>query len=291
MLKTFVAASFIAVIAAPFNALAGRYEMPETTVVDMPTASNGVDYELFVFAPPACAEPDARCPTLYLLDAEYSFPLAAAIIDHLSARGRIDPVIAVSIAYKDKSHYRLNRTRDYTPYHVKSGGYGEEFQKVSGGGGEFLRVIEKEIIPVVEARFGETRRRGLVGDSYGGLFATYAFETARTLFDDYIIVSPSLWYADGKIVKDVEKSCAKGRNAAAARVILEVGAYEEQPENGHAMVSDLARLNSVMKACASRDVETYYRVFDDETHASVFPAALSTGLRRLFAPAPSEAAQ
>jgi len=48
------------------------------------------------------------------------------------------------------------------------------------------------------------------------------------------------------------------------------------------MVSDLSRFNDLLKSCGARKTETYFRVFEDETHASIFPAALSTGLRKLF---------
>lgn len=65
-------------------------------------------------------------------------------------------------------------------------------------------------------------------------------------------------------------------------VYLGVGSWEEQPEGSYAMVSDL---NAFAEALAAHDdpnliLET--RVFDDETHASIYPAVLSTGVRHLF---------
>lgn len=259
------------------------YSMPDTRVLKLPTALNGVDYELYIYEPAKCREENAACPVVYMLDAEYSFPLAAAMIDHLSARGRIKPVVAVSIAYQDKTQYRLNRTRDYTPVNFPTGGYGPEYQKQSGGGPAFLKAIEKEIMPAAEkAIAAEVSSRALVGHSYGGLFASYVWNERPTLFDDYIIVSPSLWYADGKYLAETEKNCDGKKSPKESRLVLEVGAYEDQPENNRAMVSDLSRFNDLMKTCNARKTETYFRVFEDETHASIFPAALSTGLRKLF---------
>ncbi len=259
------------------------YSMPDTKVIELPTASNGVDYELYVYEPPTCREANASCPVVYLLDAEYSFPLAAAMIDHLSGRGRIKPVVAISIAYQDKTQYRLNRTRDYTPADFPTGGYGPEYQKHSGGGPNFLEILERQILPAAEAAISaRVASRALVGHSYGGLFAAYAWNARPHLFDDYIIVSPSLWYAEGKYLAETERTCAENKSGKGARFILEVGAYEEQPQNGRAMVSDLSRFNDLLKSCGARKTETYFRVFEDETHASIFPAALSTGLRKLF---------
>ncbi|MEZ5920130.1 MAG: alpha/beta hydrolase-fold protein [Parvularculaceae bacterium] len=271
------------VLSALLAAAAAQFSIPDTSVIDMPIAENGVAYQLYVYAPPPCRDEGAKCDTVYLLDAEYSFPLAATMIEHLYQRKRIRPVIAVSIGYKDKTHYKLNRTRDYTPFHFPTGGYGKEFQRVSGGGDAFLKVIKNEIVPYIEENFAaSSKNRTLVGHSYGGLFAVNTWIEDPSIFENYVVVSPSLWYADGAELKRAGETCEKAKSGHASSFVLEVGSWEEQPENGAAMVSDLETFNNLLVKCKMRKAETYLRVFEDETHASIFPAALSTGLRKLF---------
>ncbi len=259
------------------------FAIPGSAVHVLPTAANGVDYELYMRASDACTA-ETPCTAVYMLDAEYSFGLASLIAEHLEARGQLAPLVLVAIAYQDKSQYRLNRTRDYTPLHWPEGGYGEEAQTVSGGGPAFLDVLANEIIPFVEANApASSAHRGLIGHSYGGLFATYALLEERELFDRALIVSPSYWYADGWIfAREAEThERALGRESWA---YLAVGSWEEQPENGRAMVSDLERMGDILQARDDANLALEVRVFEDETHASIFPAALSTGLRRLFSP-------
>ena len=259
------------------------YTIPQSEIVTLPVSANGIAYQLYIHVPQQCRIAGASCPTIYMLDAEYSFALSAQIVTHLADRERITPLISVAIGYPDKAQYRLFRSRDYTPYFHPTGGYGAATQAVSGGGPAFLDVIASEIIPYVETHYpASSEQRALVGHSYGGLFATYAWLTRPVLFDKYIIVSPSLWYAEGRPLADVSEVCANDPTDAEADIFLAVGAYEEQPENGRAMVSDLDAFAGLLENCASRTVNVYARTYEDETHASIFPAAFSTGLRKHF---------
>ena len=62
------------------------FALPDTQVVDLPKASNGIDYQLYVHVPPACKSVAKKCPVVYMLDAEYSFPLAATIVTRTGDR-------------------------------------------------------------------------------------------------------------------------------------------------------------------------------------------------------------
>ncbi len=263
------------------TAVAG-FIIPNSHVIDLPVADNGIVYQMYVHVPPACSEPNVQCPAVYSLDAEYSFPLAAAITTHLADRNRIPPVITVSIGYPDKSQYRRDRSRDYTPYFYPTGGYGEETQRLSGGGPAFLAAIRDRIIPYVEAHYGAAAdHRTLVGHSYGGLFSVWTLMTEPDLFDNFIIVSPSLWYADGRFLNEVRAYEPAERDAPIA-VYLAVGEYEEQPENGRAMVSDARALAAEFAQWGEGRVVFEFAEMRQETHASIFPGAFSNGVRQIF---------
>ena len=156
-------------------------------------------------------------------------------------RGDVPEVILVGIAYDDPTPatggwqsepYHRNRTRDYTPKFWPTGGYGPEMQKVSGGGPKFRAFIERELIPFIDENYDTVRgERTLVGHSYGGLFTAWNVVASPRLFRRYIIVSPSLWYADRWIFGLLYPPSIN------ARVYLAVGSTEGNSD--HDMVVDL----------------------------------------------------
>ena len=280
MLLSLVLASLM-VFGVSTRAESAPYTLPDTDVIDLPVASNDIDYQLYVHVPPGCRKRQPKCRGVYLLDADYSFALSVQIVTHLSDRNRISPVVSVAIGYPDKRQYRLSRTRDYTPFFVADSDYGKAIQRQSGGGSKFLSVLRKEIIPYIEKQYPVSKQgRVLAGHSYGGLFALYAWLLSPQTFEDYIIVSPSLWYGDKKLIGEVSNVCSEHTFKLPRDIFLAVGEYEEQPNNSRTMVSDLKQLETELKTCSRRTVNTDLRIHEDETHASIFPTAYSAGLRK-----------
>ena len=234
----------------------------------------GIDYKLYISLPRGHGAEGGEYPIVYLLDADYSFAITRNVLEHLSDRGDLRLAIIVGIAYGDPPAYRLNRTRDYTPTHVPTGGYGASYQAASGGGPAFQRFIATELIPFMEREYGAGPERVLVGHSYGGLFASWVFLTDPHLFDGYVIVSPSLWYDDGKIFELADRAA---RLQTPARMFLSVGSREENGE--HDMVADLRRFADRLEKKLGVGLRLRWEVAEDETHNSVFPRALSSGLR------------
>lgn len=260
------------------------YALPNTEVIPLTSNINGVDYELYVKLPDSYGEGDSSYPLLVTLDADYQFAVASNHVQHLWQRGQAPEMIIVSIGYAydpgDSDAYRLNRTRDYTPAHAMEGGYGPDYQKVSGGGPKFAQVIGEEILPLIEERYRVDRaERVFVGHSYGGLFGAYLLLSHADIFNRYILVSPSLWFNDKMML-------AAARNAEPFKrktyLYMGVGSWEEQPERSYAMVSDLKAFAAALEARNDPHLVMETRIFDDETHASIYPAVLSTGVRHLF---------
>lgn len=247
-----------------------RVTLPGTEVHRLTSKHNGIAYKLYVSVPPGYdSSKTKKYGVIYTLDADYSFAIARNVVEHMSDRDHLEPLIVVSIAYDGPAQYRLNRTRDYTPTHTLEGGYGPEYQKVSGGAPKFRDFLTKELIPFIDARYRTIPgRRALSGHSYGGLFSTWMLLTTGTrFFDRYIIVSPSLWYDDRMIFKLPVPA------KLAARVYLTVGSIEQTM-----MATDLARLARSLRSRTTLKHE----VHDDETHNSVFPSAFSRGLRFVY---------
>ena len=241
---------------------------------------NDVEYELRVSLPPGYADSERRYPVVYLLDANYSFLIARGIVNHLSTRDDLPKVITVGVGYSDGDdprNYRLNRSRDYTPTFVADGGYGPEYQKASGGGPEFLKILQAELVPFLDGLYRSLPvDRTLVGHSFGGLFAAWTLLSEPGFFDNYVIVSPSLWY-DQQATLQLERSVAERRDSLPARAYLCVGSREVNRH--HDMVQDLRTFTNQLQEHSYQGLSFRAKVLADETHNSVFPGCLSNGLR------------
>lgn len=269
--------------AAPSEPEPTAPEDPRPLIVDrvevrgLTSEIHGVEYELRISLPHGYAEhPERRFPVVYTLDADYSFLIARNVTDHLAERNHLREVLVVGIAYGGPLRYRLHRTRDYTPTFVPEGGYGAEYQKVSGGGPKFLQALETEILPFVDRHYRTLPDRTLVGHSYGGLFTVWTLLTRPGLFDRYVSVSPSLWYDDGLALK-LEETYARDHDALPARLYLCVGSREGNSEID--MVGDFRDFVAQLHGHDYEDLEFDHRVMENETHNSIFPGCLSNGLR------------
>ena len=258
--------SAISTFAEPVPALT----VERTEVRRMTSKANGVAYKLYVALPHGYPAAGKRYPVVYLLDADYSFLIARNIADHLAERDHLRELILVAVAYDGPPQYRMNRTRDYTPTFSPTGGYGPEYQKVSGGGPKFRTFLEKELLPFIDRTYATLPgERCLVGHSYGGLFATWNLLTASPYFRGYIVVSPSLWYDDSLMLRMTKPASLNVRVYAAS------GAMENS-----VMARDLRALATRLRDL--RGLAMQSDVLAGETHNSIFPRALSNGLRFVF---------
>jgi predicted alpha/beta superfamily hydrolase len=227
-------------------------------------------------------------PVIYLLDADYSFAVARNELRHFTDRGQLKEAIVIGIGYpgagNDIDLYHRTRVRDYTPTYMKGSGYGPGQDELSGHAREFLGVLEGELLPDIDRRFRtDPSARMLVGHSYGGLFATWTMLTRPGLFRDYVIVSPSLWYDDKTIFRLADAYIAANKDLA-AHVFYGVGSFEGggSLESSGAMAKDLQDFDAKMRAAKFPNYRSTVHVFEDETHNSVFPAAMSRGLRTIY---------
>ena len=182
------------------------FEYPfEVAVFDLPVASNGIRYRLYVRPPLSAPAEGEKAATFYFLDAIRTFVPAAAMTSNYEFFNYTPAAYFVGIGYRDeadgipKAH---NRTRDYTPTrfeppdetHFLAGN--PAAYEGSGGADAFFDVVEKEIIPFIESRYEVDDDRVLIGNSMSGLAAVHALLTRPGLFRRYVITSPSIWWDD-----------------------------------------------------------------------------------------------
>lgn len=265
----------------------GAYKVPNTQVREIQSKANNAVYRLFIATPADYATSGKKYPVVYMLDADYSFALTRNVVQHFVERGKLPEMILVAIAYPgaadDMEVYYSNRKRDYTPGAPLAVGYAsgdKDGHNGQGGADIFRSFIADQIIPFVAANYPVSNDRTFIGHSYGGLFGTYVLLTQPDLFGRYVIISPSLWFDNGAILK-AENQLAS-RQAMRARAFFGIGSLETQTATGAPMVQQLTHFTKTLKAQRNPGLDVTFTVFPGETHESVFPGAVTRGLLAVF---------
>lgn len=184
-----------------------------------------------VWLPPGYErDTDQRYPVLYLHDGQNVFDAQAAgaewQVDEAAQRGvsagRLRPFIVVAVAST------ASRTLDYTPSAmlVPAERLGRPAPERQGGGvAAYGRFLVEELKPLIDARF--RTRPGVAdtavgGSSFGGLASLWLALHRPDTFGAALVVSPSVWWDDGFVLRDVAAATPTPR----PRLWVDMGAQE-----------------------------------------------------------------
>ena len=262
-------------------------------------ASAHVDQTFVIdVAPPPFGAPLGQpLPVVYVLDGDMTFGAASVIARALQiGPGAIAPVLVVGVGYADDHADQpapmALRHRDLTPsvdqrYLTMARGAPGPMALpptiLPGGADDFLDFLEDELKPFIAARYAVDREdQALIGVSLGGLFALHVLFTRPEAFRRYGAISPSIWW-DERTVLGEEATLAARVTDLDRRLFLAVGALEEAQDATARMVSNLYELEATLRARAYPSLEMAMQVLPDESHMSVFPAAISRAFRALYA--------
>lgn len=240
------------------------------------------DIRLQVGLPDGYGNTDNSYGVLYYLD---GFTMSGSINDLVALLNwgeEIPKLITVGIELDVNNVDEWYKERSYILTPSKSDIY-EEFGIMAswcGGGPQFLKSIEKEVIPFIEQNYRVIKGdRTLVGHSFGGLFALYTLFENPSLFKRYLSSSPSLPW-DDRVIFKMESGYSKKNSDLPAKLFLSVGSLETYPED--MVVHHLKELAAILELRNYGGLELTSVVFEDESHTSVRPASFSRGLRTLY---------
>lgn len=143
----------------------------------------------------------------------------------------------------------------------------------SGGSAKFIRFLHQELQPLIEDNYRTGARKTIIGQSLGGLMATEILFTAPDLFDNYIIVSPSLWWDNESLLK------VRPRQSAFPKSIY-IGVGKE----GKVMESVARALYEKIKAQKAENVDLYFNFFEQLSHADTLHLAVYSAFQKIFSP-------
>ena len=216
----------------------------------------------------AASHAQEKYPVLYLLDAERFFAQASTTVKFMSQQGSIPEMIVVGVPSTK------HRTRDMTPTHSLTGPNGEPTQRraTSGGAAAFLSSLEKELRPLIEARYRTMPYRILVGHSLSGLFALHAFLEVPASFHATIAIDPSLWWDDQLLAKRAAASFSAAHNLKNT-VYLGTANHDNEPNRGQAPKAATQAFFQAIQSIPSPNLRCKLQSFEDENHGSVaFPS-------------------
>lgn len=228
-----------------------------------------------VFVPTIYGEAiDAPLPVLYMPDGGMSedFLHVAGLVQVSVSNGSMRPFMLVGIE-------NTERRRDMTGPTTNA----EDLAIAPrvGGSAAFRRFLADELVPAVEQRYRTTDERAIVGESLAGLFVLETFFLAPELFDSYVALDPSLWWADEELLASAQARLAE-RSLAGKAVFL---ASSREPE-----LSALAsRLADVLAAHAPAGLVVHHERLTDETHGTLYHPAALRAFRTLFSAPPAPA--
>ncbi|MCB0644656.1 MAG: alpha/beta hydrolase [Phaeodactylibacter sp.] len=227
----------------------------------------GQERPLSIYLPYGFSPDSAKTyPVIYLLDgsADQDFLHIAGLVQFASYPWLeyCPESIVVGIA-------NLDRTHDFTaPPHDPE--Y-TEHAPTSGGSADFMRFIAEEVQPYIAATYPLSGERTLIGQSLGGLLATEILFTRPDLFDNYMIVSPSLWW-DNEFLLDSDPAAYSGSKS----IYIAVG------EEGKVMKRGARQLHKKLQRLDRPNTRLFFKFFPELNHADALHLSAYDGFKKLF---------
>jgi len=218
-----------------------------------------------------------KYPVVYLLDgsADEDFIHIVGLYQFNSFAwiNRVPKSIIVGIATVD-------RRRDFTyPTRVEAA---KKLYPTTGHSEQFINFIEKELQPYIEKNYKTTSSKTIIGQSLGGLLAAEVLLKKPELFNQYIIVSPSIWWDNGSIL-NLSSPILEQNFKQLTRIYIGVGKEGLVPgDNPRMMEVDANLLADKIKSTESKTVTVYFDYLPQEDHATIMHQAVFNALRFLY---------
>ena len=214
-----------------------------------------------------------KYPVVYLLDgsADEDFIHIVGLYQFNSFEwiNRVPKSIIVGIATVD-------RRRDFTfSTTIESD---KKRYPTTGHSEKFINFIENELQPFIQKKYKTNSSKTIIGQSLGGLLATEILFNKPTLFDKYIIISPSLWWDNGSVLNLKSETPLKN----STDIYIGVGKEGLTPtEIPRVMEVDANLLADKIKSKKNKNVNVYFDYLPQEDHATIMHQAVFNALRCL----------
>lgn len=245
------------------------------------SASLGEDRIINIVLPEGYNEDTAsKYPVIYLLDGamdeDFVHMAGAVQFSSFSWVNRLPPSILVGIANTDRKRdmtYKASANFTLPDWLATQ----RDAYKNAGGSARFMEFIEKELQPFVAKNYRVSSDRTLIGQSLAGLLATEVLLKKPQLFNNYIIMSPSLWWDNESLLRQAQ-SLLKIRPAQSTKVYLAVG------KEGAEMVSNTRALAEALRQASkqNKNLIFHFEYLPQEDHGSILHGGAMKAFRLFY---------
>ena len=276
----FVLSLPVAPVAA--QAPAGAITIGSRDSVWSPTLKEQRQY--LVYTPPSYADTThlpKRYPVLYLLDGDAHFHSVTGLIQILATGVNgtfvLPEMIVVAIP-------NTNRTRDLTPSRADKDPQGNPQASFasSGGGPNFLRFIQTELIPRIERTYRTAPYRVFVGHSFGGISVIDALYTMPETFNAYITIDPSLWWDNRLLLRQAQERFSRPGLAGRTLFVGQANTITPGDTALNVHFNAIIQFNSILETFNKSGLRYAYKYYPADSHGSVPMMAEYDGLRFIF---------
>jgi len=241
---------------------------------NLPSKIMGDSRQVNVWLPSGYGQGGARYSVLYVLDGglDQDFPHIAGLGQLGELSGTYETLIVVGVQSRKRLLELTPKAHD--PRYLRA------FPD-NGGAPLFRRFLSEEVVPFIDARFRTGPRRALMGESLAGLFVVDTFLESPRAFDDYIAVSPSLWWDERALTRNAPALLAH-QEPSERRLYLTMG-----DEGGTARVG-MDELVAALGAHPPRGLTwSFVDRSANETHATIYHSAALDALRKFYGRTPN----
>ncbi|AQX10305.1 esterase [Elizabethkingia ursingii] len=236
------------------------------------------DRNINIYLPEKFNPTDAtKYPVIYILDGgvEEDFFHIAGIVRYNTQPWieRFPRSIVVGIE-------NTNRRRDFT-YAVPDLNFLEKegFKKESfpqyGGSEKYISFLKNELQPYIEKKYKANNNRTIIGESLAGLISTEILLKEPEMFNQYIIISPSMWWGGEKLLKEAD-SLLKSRLKTTKDVYIGAPNKEEDVR----MYNEAEALYKILKS--NKNITVSFDYMPDELHSTAIHQGVYNGFKKLY---------
>jgi predicted alpha/beta superfamily hydrolase len=164
--------------------------------------------------------PEKRYPVVFSIDGgpEQDFELLSGIAAEAEMSTSFDPFILIGVRTDNRYAQLTPPLRRIEPKALTAV-FGDRMQP--NGAPKFREFLARDVIPWATSRY-RTDRKVLTAASLGGLFVVDTLLERPDMFDDYIALTPSVWWDDGRVVDEAATKLAE-HAASDRRIYLTMG--------------------------------------------------------------------
>ncbi|SRR5579883_318093 len=181
-------------------------------------------------------------PVIYLLDGSSNedFIHIVGIVQFLTMINEMPKTIVVGIA-------NVDRDRDFA---------------TTTGSDKFIAFIEKELQPYIQNKYRTNNSKTIIGQSLGGLLAAKILLTKPDLFNQYILVSPSLWENNEALLSSAPSLLTKFTHQP-IHVFVSVGTEPDR------MMKGVKKFVNILDHSGKKNLTLTFIPLPDENHVTI----------------------